>query len=80
MAAKPPHLGTRIYWWGILVLRLLFTHPLRWQGERNRWEPGFIPHAVGLAPLFTPTQTNKPPNFRWRACRSKEWDLLDLNQ
>lgn len=38
MAAKPPHLGTRIYWWGILVLRLLFTHPLRWQGERNRWE------------------------------------------
>lgn len=38
MATKPPNLGARLYWWSILVLRLLFTHPLRWQGERERWE------------------------------------------
>jgi hypothetical protein len=38
MGTKRPHLGIRLYWWAVLVLRLLLTHPARWQGERMRWE------------------------------------------
>ena len=29
MATKPQSLGTRIYWWTLLVLRCMLTHPMR---------------------------------------------------
>jgi hypothetical protein len=45
MATKPPHLGTRIYWWAVLCLRLLFTHPAKWQGVRSRWERDRTPKS-----------------------------------
>jgi hypothetical protein len=37
MAAKPTNLGTRIYWWAILILRLMFTHPAKWEWVKAQW-------------------------------------------
>lgn len=38
MGTKRPHPCTRIYWWAVLLLRLMFTRPMKWQAERDRWE------------------------------------------
>ena len=36
-----PTLGTKLRWWAILLVRLLFTHPLRWQYTRQEWQRDF---------------------------------------
>jgi hypothetical protein len=38
MASKRQHLGTRLYWWAVLVVRLIFSHPMRWEWIRREWE------------------------------------------
>lgn len=38
MSTTPRNIGARLYWWGILALRLMFTHPAKWRGARLRWE------------------------------------------
>jgi hypothetical protein len=38
MTRTRPSWGFRLKWYAILLVRLLLTHPLRWDGERSRWK------------------------------------------
>lgn len=31
-------LARTLYWWAVLVVRLVFAHPYRWRWERELWE------------------------------------------